>query len=316
MAENQTSTCETSYSGKSNLSNGQLNFLVTFDVVVMVLNIVTNIVVILSLVATKQLKNNSLKLILYLSISDCCLAVITQPLFAAMLTNFADRSYCNFETVVQFFAILFTHTSGYTIAVIGYDRYARMKYLNRYSQVVTDIRIKCTLALVWMSSLIQALVYVCGTQLNFFAKAKKVTVGIDAVIALSVLLFYVMTIRVIRNYRNHAENRQVLKGVDKVVTRLASKILLSIIVFYISYVIISLTHSALISKYQHTKKRWLEFSLFVGYILTYCNSFVNALIFLGVNKPAKERLKRLCGKSIDQDTNERNATSSTEEHPL
>ena len=262
-----TEICETSYSGKSNLSDGQITFLVTFDVVTMVLNLLANIAVVLALIATKQLRNISLKLILCLSISDCFLAVITQPLFAIMLRAFAERSYCDFETVVQFFAILFTHTSGYTIALIGYDRYARMKYLNRYSEKVTENRMKGALVVAWILSLLQALVYVSGTQLGFFSQGKKFTVCIDALIALSVFLFYIMTVRVIRNHRNHSENRELLKNVDRAVTLLASKILLSIVVFYISYVIISLTHSALIEKSTGKKKQWLEFLLFVGYVL-------------------------------------------------
>ena len=297
MIANNSSSCKTSYSGKSNLSNGQLSFLVTFDVFVLVLNFFANATVILSLAATKQVKNVSFKLIQHLSISDCCLAIITQPLLAIMLSNYADRSYCKFETVVQFFAILFTHTSGYTIAVIGYDRYARMKYLNRYSEFVTNNRMKVTLFLVWLLSLLQALVYVFGTQLQFFDKGKKVIVAIDAVVALLVVSLYIMTIRVVRSHRNNAQNRELLKNVDKSVTSLATKILISIIVFYISYVIISFTHSTLIKKSEGQKKQWLEFSLFIGYILTYCNSSVNALIFLSLNKPAQKRLRQLFLKS-------------------
>ncbi|XP_057289793.1 melatonin receptor type 1C-like [Hydractinia symbiolongicarpus] len=276
--------CETTYSGKSYLNNGQIISLITLNVIVMILNLIFNSAVIYGLVATKQLKNYSLKLILYLSINDCCLALITQTLFTVMLAKFED---CDFETIVQFFAIFFTHISAYIIALIGFDRYIHMRYLNRYAQVITNKRVIMILTAVVLLSLTQAMVYVLGTQLNFLSKAKQITVSIDAVIAISVFTAYIMTVRVVKVHSKRTESRDMLKAVDTTVTRTASRILTAIVICYIPYIIVSFTHAVVSQKWDGIRKQWLEYALILGFVLTYFNSFVNAIIFLSLNKKVK-----------------------------
>ncbi|XP_057290019.1 G-protein coupled receptor 176-like [Hydractinia symbiolongicarpus] len=280
--------CETTYSGKSYLNNGQIISLITLNVTVMILNLIFNSAVIYGLIATKQLKNYSLKLILYLSINDCCLALITQTLFTVMLAKFEDKSHCDFETIVQFFAIFFTHISAYIIALIGFDRYIHMRYLNRYAQVMTKTRVMIMQAAVVLLSLTQAMVYVLGTQLNFLSKAKRITVGIDAVIAISVFTLYIMTVRVVRKHSKRTECRDMLETVDTTVTRTASRILTAIVICYIPYIIVSFAHAAVSKKWDGIKKQWLEYALLLGFVLTYCNSFVNAIIFLSLNKKVRK----------------------------
>lgn len=284
--------CQTSYSGRTRLDSTFIVVLVSLDIIVMVLNFVFNVLVILSLVLSKQLYNTSLKLVMYLSISDCCIACVVQPLFAVLVLLYPTEPNCVFEMVVQFFAIFFTHTSGYIIALIGYDRFARIKYMTKYSGIMTERRLKWLIAVAMLLSVLQALAYVVGTQFSFFNKAKRVAVIIDFLIALLVLLSYAMAVWVARKYRKNSTNKDMLKKVDRTITKLASKILLSIVAFYIVYVAISMTHSSLVNKVNPSTREWLEFLLLFGYLLTYTNSLVNAAIFLGVNKKARKALKR------------------------
>ncbi|XP_057290290.1 uncharacterized protein LOC130612979 [Hydractinia symbiolongicarpus] len=288
MTAHNHTECETTYSGKSYLNNEQIISLITLNVTVMILNLIFNSAVIYGLIATKQVKNYSLKLILYLSINDCCLALITQTLFTVMLVKFEDKSHCDFETIVQFFAIFFTHISAYIIALIGFDRYIHMRYLNRYAQVITNTRVMIMLTAVVLLSLTQATVYVLGTQLNFLSKAKRIIVGIDAVIAISVFTAYIMTVRVVKGHSKRTECRDMLKAVDTTVTRTASRILTAIVIFYIPYIIVSFTHAAVSEKWDGNKKQWLEYALLLSFVLTYCNSFVNAIIFLSLNKKVRK----------------------------
>ena len=48
----------------------------------------------------------------------------------------------------ELLAVGWSHTSAYIIAVIGYDRFLHMKYLNRYSQVVKIKRTRFVTCLV------------------------------------------------------------------------------------------------------------------------------------------------------------------------
>ena len=294
MANNTTlsevSECLSTYSGKIFITDNQRYFLVAFDLLVLILNFMANSGVVIALVMAKFIRNTSLILLFLLSISDIFLALITQTLFAILIGGYADQTYCTFEMIVQFFAIFLTHTSGYTIACIGFDRYARMSYLNKYSVVVTRRRVFTATFIIYLLSFFQGLLYVLGTKFDVFEKMKQVAVGIDFVIALFVVGIYLLTIKVVKDHRKTSQNRDFLENVDRKITQLASQILLAVLILYGAYIVISVCHIILDKKLKGNAKAWLNFALHFGYLLTYCNSFANAVLFLTMNKEAKPKI--------------------------
>ena len=279
-----TESCLTSYSGRFNLNKSQIFPLIVIDLLLMAMNLLANSLVILSLVLSKKLHNCSLKLILYLSISDCCLACVTQPLFASLLIKFSDVPNCDFEAIVQFFGIFFTHTSGYIIALIGFDRYARVKYAANYYTIMTGFRLKVMVLTMVVLSFAQAMMYVLGTKFDFFEISKRIAVFVDFLIASSVLVVYILAVRAVRSYKINSVNRGILQVADNKVTLVASRILLTIVLFYLAYVAIALTHSIMHQKLTGIPKKVLDFMLLFSYMLAYANSFTNAVIFLSFNK--------------------------------
>ena len=294
MANNTTlsevSECLSTYSGKIFITDNQRYFLVAFDLLVLILNFMANSGVVIALVMAKFIRNTSLILLFLLSISDIFLALITQTLFAILIGGYADQTYCTFEMIVQFFAIFLTHTSGYTIACIGLDRYARMSYLNKYSVVVTRRRVFTATFIIYLLSFFQGLLYVLGTKFDVFEKMKQVAVGIDFFIALFVVGIYLLTIKVVKDHRKTSQNRDFLENVDRKITQLASQILLAVLILYGAYIVISVCHIILDKKLKGNAKAWLNFALHFGYLLTYCNSFANAVLFLTMNKEAKPKI--------------------------
>ena len=294
MANNTTlsevSECLSTYSGKIFITDNQRYFLVAFDLLVLILNFMANSGVVIALVMAKFIRNTSLILLFLLSISDIFLALITQTLFAILIGGYADQTYCTFEMIVQFFAIFLTHTSGYTIACIGLDRYARMSYLNKYSVVVTRRRVFTATFIIYLLSFFQGLLYVLGTKFDVFEKMKQVAVGIDFVIALFVVGIYLLTIKVVKDHRKTSQNRDFLENVDRKITQLASQILLAVLILYGAYIVISVCHIILDKKLKGNARAWLNFALHFGYLLTYCNSFANAVLFLTMNKEAKPKI--------------------------
>ena len=294
MANNTTlskvSKCLSGYSGKIFITDNQRYFLIAFDLLLLILNFMANSGVVIALVMAKFMRNTSLILLFLLSISDIFLALITQTLFAILIAGYADQTYCTFEMIVQFFAIFLTHTSGYTIACIGFDRYARMRYLNRYSVVVTRRRVFTASFIIYLLSFFQGLLYVLGTKFDVFEKAKQVGLGIDFVIALFVVGIYLLTIKVVKDHRNNSKNRNFLANVDRKIAQLSAKILLAVLILYGAYIVISVCHIILDKKLKGNAKAWLNFAVHFGYVLTYCNSFANAVLFLTMNKEAKPNI--------------------------
>ena len=311
MTSNETSystiTCSSIYSGRVYITNYQRYILVTIDLIMMILNFVANSGVIIVLSMTKFFENTSFILLFFLSISDICLALITQSLFAILIGKYFERSHCTFEMIVQFFAIFLGHTSLYTIVCIGFDRYARMRFLRRYSLVVTKRRVSVTLIVICLFSFIQVMLYVCGTNYNVFKKMKQVAVGIDFTITSVLAIVYLLTIKIVKDYRMNSQNRDLLSKADRIVTRLASKILLTIFVLYMSYIVISICHFLLDKKLKNDGKSWFNFALHFGYILAYSNSFVNAVLFLTMSKTAK--LKILLALRTMKECNSKNMKS-------
>ena len=294
MANNTTlskvSKCLSGYSGKIFITDNQRYFLIAFDLLLLILNFMANSGVVIALVMAKFMRNTSLILLFLLSISDIFLALITQTLFAILIAGYADQTYCTFEMIVQFFAIFLTHTSGYTIACIGFDRYARMRYLNRYSVVVTRRRVFTASFIIYLLSFFQGLLYVLGTKFDVFEKAKQVGLGIDFVIALFVVGIYLLTIKVVKDHRNNSKNRNFLASIDRKIAQLSAKILLAVLMVYGAYIAISVCHIILDKKLKGNAKAWLNFAVHFGYVLTYCNSFANAVLFLTMNKEAKPNI--------------------------
>lgn len=295
-------SCLTTYSGKVDLDDTQRYLLLGFDLAIMTFNILINIIVVIIMIITRQLQNTSLLLIFILCISDLCLGLITQPLFSVMIADYADRSYCDFETIVQFFAIFFTHTSAYSIAFIGFDRFCRMKYLTRYSDIMKKWVTVSIFTLIPTLSLFQATLYVLGTQLEFLEKAKKVTVGIDGLIALSVFVTYLLTVRIVRRHQQEASNVDMMQTADRIVTAVAARILLAVVIFYLPYIVVAAMYSNMSAKLDEPRRKKLSFALFITFLLTYCNSIANAAIFLSLNPKARKKMKFFEASTTKGDT--------------
>jgi len=309
--------CETSYTGKVKLSEQQIYGLVAFDITVLLINLVLNTLVIVYMLCSKSLHKIGYKLIFCLSVSDICLALIAQTLFAIMLIKYPDTTNCDFELSVQFFAILFTHTSGYTIALIGFDRYARIRFLNQYAEKITHKRVNAALITICALSLLQAGLYVVGTEFNFFKGAKRIAVIVDVLIALLVLLLYLLTIRAIkRGNQKPVVKSAAMQSINKSMIKVASKILLTVLLFYIPYVIISFLHTILIKRLNSKTQQILEFLLICSFIFTYCNSFVNAAIFLGVNTTAQRYFKHIFKSSEESTSSEGDTITISDETRL
>ena len=290
-SSNDSYMCESLYDGKQYLTELHKCVLIIFNIVIILLNIVANFTVIHILLKKRLLKNHSMRLIFYLGISDCCVALFAQPVFCIMLAKFSNKLNCTFDTVLQFITVSIMHVSGYITVLIGYDRYCRLKYLNRYSEIIQTWKIDVAMVAIILLSLMQGVLGLLGTQLDIFHLVNLIAVAIDICIIVFTFATYIMTMLVVRSHKHCTINKDMLKNIDKRVTSMSARILLALIVLYTPYITTAMLHHSVIDKSTGKKRENLNFALFVGYELTCLNSFANAIIFLTLNK--KTRLKRL-----------------------
>ena len=123
--------CVTSVVDFSNFAFRQLVSLTLFNVALILVIVITNAFVIYILIKTKQMSNVTCRLILVLSVSDMLLGVFAQALFTIESYN----ANCFVVTACLFVSVFLTHVSAYTIAIIGIDRYIRIKYFVNFKAI-------------------------------------------------------------------------------------------------------------------------------------------------------------------------------------
>ena len=87
----------------------------------------------------------------------------------------------------RIFCCFLPHTSVYAIGVIAFDRYARMRFFNRYPVVVTKRKIIATCSVITFVSLCEGLLYAFGSKFNFFHVSRNFVHVIDFFVFASVV---------------------------------------------------------------------------------------------------------------------------------
>ena len=109
----------------------QLTCLVLTNVAVMSVNIITNALVIYVLIKTRQISNVTCKLVFLLSVTDLLISGVAQLLYTLELYF----SSCSINTAGVFALVFLAHLSGHRIAIIGIDRYIRIKYYSKFKAI-------------------------------------------------------------------------------------------------------------------------------------------------------------------------------------
>ena len=126
----------------ADFSHGILISLRAINFVIGFLNIAGNALLIYALKKTGQTRTNSIRFIVFMSISDCITGIIGLFLITLLLWGkFQDR--CFLKEFVQTVTNLTCIFSVTMIGVIALDRYFHMKYLERYPSKMTNRRSYC-----------------------------------------------------------------------------------------------------------------------------------------------------------------------------
>lgn len=286
ISAHSTHMCESLYDGKHFLIASHKLVLIVANIIIMLLNVATNSAVIYILLKKRLLNNNSMRLMLYLSISDIFVAIIGQPVFLIVLVKQTSSFalHCTMDTVAEFINVFTIHIPAYTVVLIGSDRYCRLKYLHNYPEKVTVCMINIAMSVVTMLSFFHGLLLVLGTQLHFFHIANIIAVSLDVCLILLTFLAYMMAMAVVKKHRRSTINKTLVSSIEKKVTSMSSRILLSLIILYIPYIATAIMHHWCIDTSEGELRQRLNFALFLGYVLMCANSSANAILFLTLHK--------------------------------
>ena len=293
--------CENCWSDKVYLEFSQCQVIAGLNSTLSIVTLTSNIVVIVSIVKTKQLNNASNVFICCLSISDCCLACIAQTLIS--FTFLRQEFSCSLEMVTQFSTSFFGHLSGYCIVAIAVDRMIHMKYLTRYAQIVTRERIYMICLANIVMSLVVGVSYTLTTIYDVYDAVNTIILIFDSTLVILTFSAYLVTFRKIHRHIKNKENlrmrknrRSKKKRSDRPVyattmMKVIAKIRAAVWIAYTPYITVSLVWSFAKDMYR-TNENLLSFVLYLSYLLVYMNSTMNAVIFFNGNEASSSFLAR------------------------
>ena len=267
------------------LTLSHLVILTVINVIVMVGNVVLNTLVIYILTKTNQLSNITCKVILTLSMSDLVTAAVAQILFLAVLYS----PSCSINLVTRTISTFSTNFSGYTTAILGVDRFVRIKYFTKVKTILTS---RFTLiSMAFLAALFNAVGVPMGLLLmkeNLFA---SVALVLAVTVVTSVTLLQVLVIRTSNAVSNESiDNSQV---VNKKINKLSMSIMLALLFFTTPFLFISSMKDFIQDLSSKNLKSGYEFTFGISVVFMYTYSLVNAILFLSMNGKAKRFLRDL-----------------------
>ena len=291
---NNIQECRTLFEKLHLLSDAQLNTLLGTNIVFAILNVIVNGLSIWLIVVTKQYTNMSLRLTLYMSISDLGVAAISQQMMTYFLVNAHSNISCEVQVFCQYLLYLFPHLTGFFVGLVALDRYCRVKYTNKYPEVMTFKRQTIGLLIIIFSAMLNCLVLISG----FFTGNWKIALlGIHPLDTSFVTWDIVLYWRSITMMKHHMKNNSIdMKNFSKSISKLASIYLVLVITFYPPYLLLDLVQ-VLINSSNTTLVFWHTMAL----IWIFLNSVIDAMSFLVVNRKARRQLTVWKEKVVGKD---------------
>ena len=266
------------------------------NAIIMVGNFLANSLVILCLIKTKQTTKPSYKMIFQLSFSDVFVAIITQPLL--LVSRLGSHSSCA-VIISAHCSTIFIRVSTYTITLIGYDRYLRLKYPMTFQDRLTPFRVYIILFVICLVALLNTCFMLSGLLME-----SEIVWGLAGFIDFSAMIIVISlqikTVIAADAHRNSVENLSVLEDTQKKIVKVAARIVLMFLIMELPYFNCLLLKAIVMNRLNEIDKGYLEFAFEISINLVCINSFGNAILFLLSNERAKRYLKQFISGEFTQ----------------
>lgn len=270
--------CHSNQIHTSYLRNSQLAVLTVTNLTVTVGNVAANALVIYALIKTKQLYNVANKLIFMLSISDLLIGGVAQNFYIAVIYG----TNCLAGLIARVFSVFLINLSSYTIAIMGVDRFIRIKYYASF--ILTLVSIAC------LAALVNAVGLTIGFLLKLDQIFTRVNFFIGAIILSTVTFLQVLVTRTSNTV--HMESKiDLAHAANKIITKLSMRIMLLVLFCHAPLLIVHFIRRKFQAQFNKKGKSILEFIACLSIIIIYANSLINAILFLTMNVKAKRFLR-------------------------
>ena len=261
--------------------------LTVLDVLVLLGNAVVNTLVIYILIKTKDVTKFSCRLICLLSVNDLAIASVAQTLFLTQIYGTNCTTYLVYELVSRFLPRI----SGYIIGVTGIDRYVRIRYKMKFKMILTTRLLIILMVLIFFIALTQVVLITLGMLLQKKTIFNSIALGIDIFLFIFLVCLQIRTIEATHSTTKRAKNPEILQDINKKITKLCSRIMISCIAFYLPFLTVNCVRNKMYGIVSLKTKYLLDFLFMVSIIIVFLNSLANALLFLSSNVKARRFLR-------------------------
>ena len=232
----------------------------------MIANITANTLAIYVLIKTKQILQITCKLIFMLSTSDLLLGVFCQNLLFVMLFS----RNCAVIKAYLFLVAFLLRSSCYTVALIGVDRYLRIKHYGDFKNFwTTRVVFKFPFVAIFLA-LLQAVLVLTATVLGKEHISTPIYITVGVVVIVLITCLQIKTIH--KTNTLHNESTVIVSEIiNKKVTKLSMRIMLLLCFFMTPHLIVFSVRRPIRYQLNIYEKGILEFFSFISIILTYAN---------------------------------------------
>ena len=190
--------------------------LLVVSITSMVVNLTANVLVIYILIKTKQLSNITFKLIFSLTTSDMLMTLTSQSLLAMILHE---------KSCWTFLSVFFYHFGSYIVALLGVDRYIRIKHYSNFRNILTTKVATILIIAIFFLASLQASMITLSSKLQEYKISLSLYIAVDGIIVVLVAFLQRNTIQTSNALHSEATVSN-SERINKKITKLSMRIML------------------------------------------------------------------------------------------
>ena len=246
-------------------------------------NSIINAVMVSTIIKRKQYRIQSIKMSLYLSISDLLTALITQPIFNYQM-RIGKNHNCVRMVLFQLFEWLFPQFSFNILTLIILDRFMHIKYLTRYADVMTPRKVNGFICIVFGITVLECMFVTIGSVYKLATVAKRIAVSvIHVLMLLSDFTLYFASLYILRRYKK--DSGKALRDHVQKITKMAFYYLLAVVIIYVPFFTVMVVNR--IKSKTTFLTREVAFWFVLSQIIVNINGIINSILFFYFNRTSR-----------------------------
>ena len=260
----------------------------SYSMIIAFINITGNSLLIWGVQKTGQTRTISFQFIIMMSVSDLVLSTVN-VIYKILNAIYRDRNNCWMILCFQFLLSTCSMFSFIMVALIAFDRFLHMRYLERYSSIVTKKRgYLLAIASCFFSSA-ENIILVLSISYKDSYIGQAIYLFLALPVMVLIFIFYYSAMKAIR-----AKASQISRNIitqTRALSRAATRITICLIVLSLPLLIIQVLELVNRSS-RFTNPSLLGNAKFIAYATFTSNAFWSAYIFISLNRPIRMLLWR------------------------